>query len=78
LNVTRNLYVPSSPRPGACDRIVEVPRASDAFGALALDVATAAFKPLDALFALPRVVCVEIEQRDGEIGALMSRTGIRR
>jgi hypothetical protein len=51
--------------PGACDRIVEVPRASDAFGALALDVATAAFKPLDALFALPRVVCVEIEQRDG-------------
>jgi hypothetical protein len=50
---------------GECDRIVEVPRASDAFGALALDVATAAFKPLDALFALPRVVCVEIEQRDG-------------
>jgi hypothetical protein len=52
--------------PGACDRIVEVPRASDAFGALALDVATAAFKPLDALFALPRVVCVEIEQRAGD------------
>jgi hypothetical protein len=48
--------------PGACDRIVEVPRASDAFDVFALDVDPAAFTPLDALFALPRVVCVEIEQ----------------
>jgi hypothetical protein len=48
--------------PGACDRIINVPRASDAFDVFALDVAPTAFKPLDALFALPRVVCVEIEQ----------------
>jgi hypothetical protein len=51
--------------PGACDRIINVPRASEAFDVFALDVAPAAFKPLDALFALPRVVLVEIEQRDG-------------
>jgi hypothetical protein len=51
--------------PGACDRIINVPRASDAFDVFALDVAPTAFKPLDALFALPRVVLVEIEQRDG-------------
>jgi hypothetical protein len=51
--------------PGECDRIINVPRASDAFDVFALDVAPAAFKPLDALFALPRVVLVEIEQRDG-------------
>jgi hypothetical protein len=51
--------------PGACDRIVEVHRASDAFGVFALDVDPAAFTPIDALLALPRVVCVEIEQRDG-------------
>jgi hypothetical protein len=48
--------------PGECDRIVEVACASDAFGAFALDVDPSAFKPLDALFALPRVVCVEIEK----------------
>jgi len=51
--------------PGAPDRIINVDRASDAFAVLALDVAPAAFTPLDALFALPRVVCVEIEQRAG-------------
>jgi hypothetical protein len=50
---------------GECDRIVEVPRASEAFDVFALDVDPNALKPLDALFALPRVVCVEIEQRDG-------------
>jgi hypothetical protein len=48
--------------PGECDRIINVERASDAFGAFALDVDPSAFKPLDALFALPRVVCVEIEK----------------
>jgi hypothetical protein len=51
--------------PGECDRIVHVARASDAFDVFALDIDPSAFKPLDALFALPRVVCVEIEQRDG-------------
>jgi hypothetical protein len=51
--------------PGECDRIISVDRASDAFDALALDIHTAAFMPLDALFALPRVVCVEIERRNG-------------
>ena len=50
---------------GECDRIINVDRASDAIGVLALDVAPAAYKPLDALFALPRVVCVEIERRAG-------------
>ena len=49
----------------ACDRIITVARASDAIDALALDIHTAALKPLDALFSLPRVVCVEIEQRSG-------------
>jgi len=51
---------------GECDRIINVDRASDAFRAFGIftrDVAPAAYKPLDALFALPRVVCVEIEQR---------------
>jgi len=51
--------------PGGCDRIITVARASDAIDALALDIHTAAFMPLDALFALPRVVCVEIERRAG-------------
>ena len=51
--------------PGECDRIINVTRASDAIGVLALDVAPAAYKPLDTLFALPRVVCVEIERREG-------------
>jgi hypothetical protein len=51
--------------PGECDRIINVPRASDAFDVFALDVDPNALKPLDALFELPRVVCVEIEQRDG-------------
>ena len=51
--------------PGECDRIITVARPSDAFDALALDIHTAALKPLDALFALPRVVCVEIERREG-------------
>jgi hypothetical protein len=50
---------------GECDRIITVARPSDAFDALALDIHTAAFMPLDALFSLPRVVCVEIEQRSG-------------
>jgi len=50
--------------PGECDRIVEVARASDAFGALALDVDPRAFKPLDALLTFARVVCVEIERRN--------------
>jgi len=50
---------------GECDRIITVARPSDAFDALALDVHTAAHKPLDALFALSRVVCVEIERREG-------------
>jgi len=49
----------------ACDRIITVARASDAIDALALDIHTAALKPLDALFSLPRIVCVEIEQRSG-------------
>jgi len=52
-------------RPGECDRIITVARPSDAIDALALDIHTAALKPLDALFALPRVVCVEIERREG-------------
>ena len=51
--------------PGECDRIITVARPSDAFDVLALDIHTAAFMPLDALFSLPRVVCVEIEQRSG-------------
>ena len=53
---------------GECDRIISVDRASDAFRAFGIftrDVAPAAYKPLDALFALPRVVCVEIERREG-------------
>ena len=52
-------------KPGECDRIITVARPSDAFDALALDIHTAALKPLDALFSLPRVVCVEIERREG-------------
>ena len=54
--------------PGECDRIINVDRASDAFRAFGIftrDVAPAAYKPLDARFALPRVVCVEIERREG-------------
>ena len=54
--------------PGECDRIISVDRASDAFRAFGIftrDVAPAAYKPLDTLFALPRVVCVEIERREG-------------
>jgi len=50
---------------GECDRIINVDRASDAIDALTLDVAPAAYTPLDALFALPRVVLVEIERREG-------------
>jgi RimJ/RimL family protein N-acetyltransferase len=50
---------------GECDRIINVDRASDAPRVFALDIDPLAFKPLDALFALPRVVCVEIEQRSG-------------
>ena len=49
--------------PGECDRIITVDRASDAFDVFALDINAAAFTPLDALFSLPRVICVEIEQR---------------
>jgi len=52
-------------KPGECDRIITVARPSDAFDVLALDIHTAALKPLDALFSLPRVVCVEIERREG-------------
>jgi hypothetical protein len=51
--------------PGGCDRIITVTRPSDAFDVFARDINTAAFTPLDTLFALPRVVCVEIEQRSG-------------
>jgi hypothetical protein len=51
--------------PGECDRIINVARASDAIDVFALDVSPAAYKPLDTLFALPRVVCVEIERREG-------------
>jgi len=51
--------------PGECDRIINVARASDTIDALALDIHTAALKPLDALFALPRVVLAEIERREG-------------
>ena len=51
--------------PGGCDRIINVDRASDAIDTLALDINAAAFTPLDALFALPRVVLVEIERRAG-------------
>ena len=51
--------------PGECDRIINVDRASDAIDVFALDVAPAAYTPLDALFALPRVVLVEIERREG-------------
>ena len=53
---------------GECDRIITVDRASDAFRAFGIftrDVSPAAYKPLDALFALPRVVLVEIERREG-------------
>ena len=50
---------------GECDRIITVARPSDAIDVFALDVSPAAYKPLDALFALPRVVCVEIERREG-------------
>ena len=50
---------------GECDRIINVDRASDAIDALALGINAAAFTPLDALVLLPRVVCVEIEQRSG-------------
>ena len=50
---------------GECDRIINVARASDAIDVFALDVSPAAYKPLDTLFALPRVVCVEIERREG-------------
>ena len=45
------------------DRVVDVDRASDAFSALALDIDTTAFIPLDVLFAFPRVVSVEAERR---------------
>ena len=58
--------------PGECDRIINVARASDAFRVFklgnelaALNIDPTALKPLDALFALPRVVCVEIERREG-------------
>ena len=51
--------------PGECDRIINVARASDAIDVFALDINAAAFTPLDALFSLPRVVCVEIERREG-------------
>jgi len=51
--------------PGECDRIISVSRASDAIDALALDIHTAAYKLLDALVSLPRVVCVEVERREG-------------
>jgi hypothetical protein len=51
--------------PGECDRIITVARPSDAFDVFALDINAAAFTPLDTLFALPRVVCVEIERREG-------------
>ena len=58
--------------PGECDRIINVDRASDAFRVFklgnelaALNIDPTALKPLDALFALPRVVCVEIERREG-------------
>ena len=50
---------------GECDRIINVARASDAIDVFALDVSPAAYKPLDALFSLPRVVLVEIERREG-------------
>ena len=50
---------------GECDRIITVARASDAIDVFALDVSPAAYKPLDALFSLPRIVCVEIERREG-------------
>jgi len=50
---------------GECDRIITVARASDAIDVFALDVSPAAYKPLDALFSLPRVVLVEIERREG-------------
>jgi len=51
--------------PGECDRIITVARPSDAIDVFALDVSPAAYKPLDALVSLPRVVCVEIERREG-------------
>jgi len=51
--------------PGECDRIINVARASDAIDVFALDINAAVFTPLDTLFALPRVVCVEIERREG-------------
>ena len=51
--------------PGECDRIINVACARDAIRVFALDIDPLAFKPLDALFALPRVVLVEIERRAG-------------
>jgi len=51
--------------PGECDRIITVARPSDAIDVFALDVSPAAYKPLDALFTYARVVCVEIERREG-------------
>jgi hypothetical protein len=51
--------------PGECDRIISVARPSDAIDVFALDVSPAAYKPLDALVSLPRVVCVEIERCEG-------------
>jgi len=51
--------------PGECDRIISVARPSDVIDVFALDVSPAAYKPLDALFALSRVVCVEVERREG-------------
>jgi len=54
--------------PDECDRIISVARASDAFrafGVFARDIDPMAYTPLDALFSFPRVVLVEIEQRDG-------------
>ena len=53
---------------GECDRVITVARPSDAFRAFGIfthDVDPIAYKPIDALFALPRVVCVEIERREG-------------
>jgi len=53
---------------GECDRVITVAHPSDAFrafGIFARDVDLIAYKPIDALFSLPRVVCVEIERREG-------------
>jgi hypothetical protein len=49
----------------ALARVITVARPSDAIDVFALDVSPAAYKPLDALFSLPRVVLVEIERREG-------------